>query len=153
MGTGRPRGRPRKIPLPVDMSLPEEVRQTQDPRSFSPLGVYLRMNNISDTAMARAVGTNFNTIVLLATGKQSPSLALAYEMERITKGCIPMEAWLAVPRAKKRMAELRGKQPTAVREIKSVVPPGGYARPMDDISHGKQNTELQDSPLLEESGE
>ena len=111
---------------------PERVRQLLGdgtgpvPGGYeSPLRVYLKLNSVSEQSFARALGVVLRTVQLLAKGETLPTLPVAYEIERITKGVVPIEAWLGVDRGLKMLGELREKQPEGVRaQLKPPCPVG-----------------------------
>lgn len=107
------------------------------------LAQYLNVSHVSKRSMARALGVGVATCDNWIQGTVQPSIAAAYEIERITKGCVPIEAWLACPSAKRTLAEMRRKQPDALREkAPEHEVGGGFAKP----------TSLQDSKLDRKRG-
>jgi transcriptional regulator with XRE-family HTH domain len=44
-------------------------------------------------------------------GQRSPTLAVMYEIERLTEGQVPIEAWLGTKQTKGELATLRQRQP------------------------------------------
>lgn len=93
------------------------------------MGVYLESNKISVSSFARALGCDTKTASSWAKGESIPSLAAAYEIERVCKGVVPMESWLALPGARKFLADVRAKQEEGVRQFKQEVgnAAGGFA--------------------------
>lgn len=118
------------MPRPKPKELPK-----LDPRmesgARSPLGIYLGSNGITNGALARALGMPVRAVQDWAFGASVPSLTAAYEIERVTKGVVPMEAWLGMPQAKKLLATWRAHQTKEVREIPSALDGGGFARPLN----------------------
>jgi hypothetical protein len=88
------------------------------PENPSPVAVYLRLNGISVTAAARALGVKWATMDAWAKGTQVPGIAEILEMTRVFKGAIMPEFWGAMAQVKERIAEMRKKQPKAIGEIK-----------------------------------
>lgn len=85
----------------------------------SPAGVYVRLNGLSITSMARIFGVKWATMDAWCKGTQEPGIAEALEWSRISKGVIMPEMWGALPSVRKRISELRAKQPKdAMKEIK-----------------------------------
>lgn len=87
------------------------------PENPSPAAVYLRLNKISVTAMAKAFGVKWATMDAWVKGTQVPGIAEILEWARITKGMVMPEFWGAMPQVRARVAELRKKQPDEIRGI------------------------------------
>ncbi len=92
------------------------ARSELDPHLKSPLGLYLKQNRLSEVSMARALGLARLAVQKLTRGESLPSLPVAFEIERITKGVVPIEAWLGMPRALEAVRGLRAKQPEGIKE-------------------------------------
>jgi hypothetical protein len=118
---GMPRPRPEEVGEPL--SAPAEGFK-------SPLGIYLKMNGLSLTSFVRAIGVEYRTAMEWTRGESLPTLPAAFEIEKITKGAVPMEAWLGLPQAKTFLARMRAKQTPDVQRHVSVNPPGGFASPV-----------------------
>ena len=117
---------PHKLPVPLPESVVPRNPKLPD-GSASPLGVYLKLNTLSTAAFSRAMGCPLRTIQQWVSGQSLPSLPAAYEIERMTKGVVPMEAWLAHPGAKSMIAEWRSYQPEGLRGTVNTLDAGGFA--------------------------
>ena len=120
---------PRRMPRPEEEEIAEAVDNTLDGQHLSPLGIYLKVvAKVSLGAFARAMGVHQKTISEWATGKGMPLLPAAYEIERLTKGVVPVESWLGLPQAKAMIAKMRAQQPRVVAgATQRFVAPGGFA--------------------------
>lgn len=144
---------PVKMPRPSEKEIgkPPEL----EPKSagfLSPLGIYLKANKISKTAFSRALGIAHKTTLELCSGKTMPSLVMAFEIERVTKGVVPAEVWLGLPEAKAKLAKMRQKQPEGVRNQPRVLEAGGFASPQEKAKTGpkpKLKTFHQDNEGVE----
>lgn len=76
------------------------------------LSVNHRMERFAD-----AVGVTIHTVVGWYNGTFYPLLPQAFEIERLTRGMLPMEAWLGMRKAVLELFELRGKQELAYYDI------------------------------------
>ncbi len=94
----------------------------------TPLGLYLRQNSISLGAFSRAIGMPHKTVQAYALQGACPHLAAAAEIERLTKGAVPMEAWLGLPVCKTHVLRWRSKQPESSASARSNVDAGGFAQ-------------------------
>lgn len=129
---------PARMPRPAASEVGEPEGDL-DSAHLSPLGIYLKnVAKISLGAFSRAIGVSQKTVSEWATGKGMPQLVAAYEIERLTKGVVPMESWLGLPQAKSLMAELRSKQPEGLAKQKSYIPAGGFAAPPEKVNKGKK---------------
>lgn len=127
---------PRQSPEPANLEPPGE--DTITAKFETPLSIYLRVGGISQSAFARAMGVGQKSVADWSQGSAFPSLTAAYEMERISKGVIPMEAWMGHPQARSQVARWRTEQPGF--EDPPVVPAGGYASPTKNIKDGQGPT-------------
>lgn len=133
-----------RIKAPKHMPRPSEDEVggpsgEQDPMHLSPLGIYMKGNGISKTAFSKAMGIAHKTTLELCSGKTMPGLVMAWEIERVTKGVVPMEAWLAMPQAKKMIASMREKQPDDVKRIQPKLDAGGFASPQEKSKTGPKS--------------
>lgn len=115
--------RPRK-PRPAPEDVAEDMPSTDDEvnkDTRSPLGIYLRINGISTATFAKAMGAPWRSVQQWAKGAVVPHLAYCYEIERITKGVVPMEAWLGIPTCKEYIAKIRAYQPESIRKMPTTV--------------------------------
>jgi transcriptional regulator with XRE-family HTH domain len=55
---------------------------------------YLTYKGISQRFFAKKIGTTPNNLNLLVKGKSTPSLRLAYEIEKCTQGLVTVYDWL-----------------------------------------------------------
>lgn len=92
-----------------------------DRRDASPLGVYMKTCGISTELFAKAINLSPRGVDLLATGRSLPTLPVAYEIERITKGVVPLESWFGLPQAKEILQRMRAGQPEAIQKWKGTV--------------------------------
>ncbi len=116
---------PRHMPRPTEEEVGEPSAELSA-QHLSPLGIYLKnVAKVSIGAFSRAMGVHEKTVSEWATGKGMPLLPAAYEIERLTKGVVPMEAWLGLPQAKAMLAKMRATQPVASRARH--LGPGGFA--------------------------
>lgn len=143
------------MPRPTDEELGEAP--TEGGTYKTPLALYLEMNGISQNAFARASGFSFQSVMDWVRGARMPTLAAAYEIERISKGVVPMEAWLASPSNKSMLSRIRGRQPEEIRYRKPVLKAGGFAReekvgdPLPDSkAAGKRRAQLLESEESED---
>lgn len=58
------------------------------------LGKYLKLSNTTQRGFAEKIGTTPNNLGLLAAGKSTPTLKLAYKIERATGGLVTLYDWL-----------------------------------------------------------
>lgn len=58
------------------------------------LARYLKANELTDAAFALTVGRERSVITKLRHGKASPSLELAFLIERETAGAVPASSWV-----------------------------------------------------------
>ena len=63
-------------------------------QSVNKLEKYLKHNGISQRFFAKKIDTTHNNLNMLVKGKSSPSLRLAYEIEKNTGGLVTMYDWL-----------------------------------------------------------
>lgn len=112
-----------------------------DPGTKSPLGIYLRLNGISATSFARAMGVAYRTVDQWVNGSVELSLAAAYEIERLTKGIVCMEMWLALPKVKAQLATWRSYQPEELAESRPAEAnmAGGLAHPALESRQASRN--------------
>src|SRR6476659_7230127 len=118
-----PSGKDRvKVPAKGPMPMLDEHRVPEGKApawNKSPLGIYLRKTSkISITAFARALGVPVKTAQDWSYGVSLPTLPAAWEIERLTKGAVPMEAWLALPKAKEMLARWREHQSEEMLRLK-----------------------------------
>lgn len=99
------------------------VGEKNDPRRNSPLGVYMLQNKLSERLMCRALGLSLKSVQDLAQGKSLPTLPVAWEIERITKGVVPMESWLGMPRAQALIRNMRAGQPEPIQKWTTTLQP------------------------------
>lgn len=121
---------PRMMPRQRARDIGDMPTDTEPGGVETALASYLKSSKISNGAFSRAIGVSEQAVAGWRLGEDVPSLAVAYEIERITKGVVPMESWLALPSAKARLAEMRRKQPVMVQKIKPG-PAGGFAAPAE----------------------
>jgi len=95
----------------------------------SPLGIYLTTNKISLSSFSRALGSDIKSVTGWARGETVPTLACAWEIERVSKGVVPMESWLALPAARSFLAVMHSRQSDEIRKLKQEVggSGGGFA--------------------------
>lgn len=62
--------------------------------NYTPFGKYLALHKIPATDAERALGITRSYISMLTTGRATPGLRLAYQIEQWTEGEVPMTAWL-----------------------------------------------------------
>lgn len=55
---------------------------------------YLKNRGISQRWFAKAIGTTPNNLSLIISGKSTPSLRLAHEIEKQTGGMVTMYDWV-----------------------------------------------------------
>lgn len=60
------------------------------------LAKYLKLSNTTRKGFAQKVGTTPNNLGLLADGKSTPTLKLAYKIERATGGLVTLYDWLTL---------------------------------------------------------
>lgn len=134
-----------RVPRPLSGQVGEPDTAATDDRTLSPLGMYMKLGNISSTMMAKALGTSHKMVLEWKRGT-IPELVMAYEIERVTKGAVPMESWLGMAKAKARMAAIRKKQPEEIQKLQPVREPGGFAEPPKVKRSVKKavNTETED---------
>lgn len=77
----------------------------------SPLAVWLDANGITMREFGRRIGINHSKLSGIIDGRALPGLIVAYEIDRLTQGEVPMESWLGVHIAKEAMGGLRTQQP------------------------------------------
>lgn len=108
----------KKMPRPKSSDTENRVPEIS-PENPSPAGVYVRLNGLSITSMARIFGVKWATMNAWCDGTQEPGIAETLEWARISKGVVMPEMWGALPSVRRRIAELRTKQPKdAMKEIR-----------------------------------
>lgn len=94
---------------------------TQGTKHNSALALWLNRVGMTSREFMRRVGiTGFGKMGKLLDGTETPQLVLAYEIERITEGGVPMEAWMASKHARSFLKEARLRQPEEYRPKKEV---------------------------------
>lgn len=78
----------------------------------TPLAVWLNANGMTMREFGRRIGIPHSKLSGIIDGRAMPSILVAYEMERLTQGEVPIESWLGITFARGRMAALRAAQPT-----------------------------------------
>ena len=68
---------------------------------MNPLGKYLKSNGVSQRFFAKKVDTTPNNLNNLIRNKSTPSLRLAYEIEKKTAGAVTVYDWLAIRSSEK----------------------------------------------------
>ena len=58
-----------------------------------PLAKYLKKRKMTQEAFSMLTGMSRATVNHLVSGYRKPSLELALEIERLTKGAVPVTAW------------------------------------------------------------
>lgn len=124
---------PRAAEMDLDL---DEVDEVKSRRVKSPLGAYLELTGISTTAFSRASGIDHKTVKMYADGGAIPEIPKAVWIEVITKGVVPVEAWCALPRAKKMFRDMSDKCDPAIREQLSQLPGGGFSSPLQKDPRG-----------------
>jgi len=94
---------------------------------ISPLGIYLKQNKVSLGCFARAIGMPHKTVAQYARGVVVPVLAAAFEIERLTKGAVPMETWLALSLCRSQLHRWRERQPESSASDKSELDAAGFS--------------------------
>jgi DNA-binding XRE family transcriptional regulator len=61
--------------------------------SMNALKTYLRTNEIKQADFACSIGQTQSTVSRLCNGTYSPSLSLAFAIERTTGGAVPVKTW------------------------------------------------------------
>lgn len=108
----------KKMPRPRASETDNRVPEIS-PENPSPAGVYVRLNGLSIESMSKIFGVKWATMDAWCKGTQEPGIAEVLEWARITKGVVMPEMWGALPSVRKRIAELRSRQPVdALKEIK-----------------------------------
>lgn len=121
---------PASIPGVEDKNLQSVPSDKMPKAHLSPLGIYLKQAGLTVSAFAKAGGWAIATVQQWATGENVPNLPAAFELERVTKGVIPMESWLALPQAKAMFARWRASQ---VGDYRMSISPGGFAMTEEEI--------------------
>jgi DNA-binding XRE family transcriptional regulator len=96
-------GRHGSKPLPlVGYRHPDGTRrrESEKPIFDSPLADWLRLQGVSQYAVARDLGCDRKTVVYWAQGRVLPTLIYAYKLEAFTKGGVPVASWLGTELAK-----------------------------------------------------
>jgi hypothetical protein len=80
--------------------------------STTALAHWLSMHGMTTREFGRRLGDRSSGRVNgWVKGTMVPSIVIAYEIERLTEGAVPMEAWLSIPMCRGAIATLRAKQP------------------------------------------
>ena len=108
---------PKPKPRPeLDETPPDDTRSLRvEGPSPSPLHAYLKANSLSLRSFTRAMGVDPHHVQRWYDGIACPSLPAALEIERITKGVIAAEMWMALPCAKRVLTRFRSRQPAPIR--------------------------------------
>lgn len=88
---------------------PKNDREMLDWAAKNPLARYMRKTDRTPEEMARRIGCLRTNIWKWLNGAL-PELHACYEMERVTGGAIPVEAWLVHPRSVEAIATWRAKR-------------------------------------------
>lgn len=64
---------------------------------------YLKHHSISQRGFAKKIGTTPNNLSLLIRGKSTPSIRLAYEIEKMTGGLVTLYDWIDTEKIEKRV--------------------------------------------------
>jgi len=76
------------------------------------LAVWLNRVGMTSREFKRRLGDNSaSRLSDLLCGNLVPGLAMAYEIERITEGGVPMESWMSSRMARKVLKTMRDRQP------------------------------------------
>lgn len=95
---------------------------TQGTKHNSALALWLNRVGMTSREFMRRTGIKgFQNMSRLLNGEAAPQLVLAYEIERITEGGVPMEAWMAAKEARAFLKEARSRQPEEYRPKKTPV--------------------------------
>lgn len=92
----------------------EDGAKLRSHEHVTPLGVYLASLDMTVKEFAEKVGIAESTMADWMYGKSMPDLVSAFELERLTRCSIPMESWLATPRAVVQLRAMSRKQPVNV---------------------------------------
>jgi len=109
----------------------------------SPLAAYLKVSGVSTTALSKVLGVEYKTFMAWRDGKVVPSIAAAFEIERLSKGAVPMESWLALPKARTELLKYRENQPEELKRMPNRNAPGGFAHPEMRENMGEGKAELE----------
>lgn len=100
-----------RIAQAVDDSVKLKARE-----HVTPLGAYLASLDLTVKEFAQKVGIAESTMADWMMGKSLPDLVSAFEMERLTRASLPMEAWLATPKAVVALRAMSKAQPHNVSQ-------------------------------------
>jgi transcriptional regulator with XRE-family HTH domain len=93
--------------------------RAQGTKHNSALAVWLNRVGMTSREFQRRLGDkSMSRLSRWLSGEEFPGLPMAYEIERITEGGVPMEAWLASKGARAILKTMRDKQPEEFRPAK-----------------------------------
>lgn len=118
-----------RAPLPPAPQAPPPEEKYGPTKYPSPLGHYFRVTGLTAWAFSRAMGANARSVEDWTAARTVPPVIAALEIERLTKGVVPVEAWASLPQCRSQLAVWREHQPEAVRNQGRVLEPGGFAQP------------------------
>lgn len=97
------------------------INVMRDGSSYNtPLAHWLNKVGMTSKELARRAGYRSDSgMASFLKGNKLPTLALMYEIERVTQGQFPIEAWLSWPMVREMLAKLRLQQPEEYRPGKS----------------------------------
>lgn len=94
----------------IDETVEASVRLKSHEQT-TPLAVYLDSIDMTVKEFSERTGIPESTVSDWYRGKSLPDIVSAFEIERVTKVAVPMEAWLATPKAVVQLRALSRKQP------------------------------------------
>lgn len=87
------------------------MKVAQRKNTSTPLAAWLNANGMTMREFGRRIGIPHSKFSGLVDGHATPALVVAYEIERLTQGEVPIESWLGITIAKTAMTKLRMLQP------------------------------------------
>lgn len=99
------------------MPRPKDLEPKPQLSNYSPLAAYMRLAEVNAYAVGQATGLSVKVINDLMRGDHEPSVSTAYLLEIVTKGAVPMSAWVGLPKIRARIARLTAELPDEVRRL------------------------------------
>ncbi len=62
-------------------------------RAVDALRSYLAAKGMTATDLATRLGVRISTITRLLNGERGPSLSMALDIEKVTRGAVPVKCW------------------------------------------------------------
>lgn len=83
------------------------------------LGIWLNRVGMTSREFMRRLGNNSTSLMSgMLDGRTAPTLVIAYEIDRLTEGGVPMESWMSAKQSRDALSLMRSRQPEEFRPKK-----------------------------------